>query len=57
MTERVSRRRWVWRLWLITCLLFLLAAWQQPTKRAGSLALAVVFGTFAAAVRGRRSNG
>ena len=53
MTERVSRNRWVWRLWLMTCLLFLLAAWQQPTKRAGSLSLAVVFGIFAAASRRR----
>jgi len=53
MTERVSRNRWVWRLWLMTCLLFLLAAWQQPTKRAGSLSLAVVFGIFAAVARGR----
>src|SRR3954464_2741081 len=41
-----------WRLWLIACLLFLLAAWRQPTNRAGSLSLAVVFGIFAAAARG-----
>ena len=56
MTEQVSRNRWTWRLWLITCLLFLTAAWQQPTKRAMWLALAVVFGIFAAAARARRSN-
>ena len=55
MTERVNRNAWAWRLGLITCLLFLLAAWQQPTTRAGSLSLAVVFGIFAAAARGRRS--
>ena len=53
MTERVSRNRWAWRLWLITCLLFLLAAWQQPANRPGSLSLAVVFGIFAVASRSR----
>jgi len=56
MTEPASHNRWAWRLWLITCLLFLLAAWQQPTTRAGSLALAVVFGIFAATIRRRQSS-
>ena len=51
MTEPVSRNPWAWRLWLITCLLFLVAAWQQPAKRAIWLALAVVFGIFAARTR------
>jgi hypothetical protein len=55
MTEQINRSRWVWRLWLIASLLFLLVAWQQPTRRAGSLALAVVFGIFAARMKGRRS--
>jgi hypothetical protein len=51
MTEPVNRNPWVWRLWLITCLLFLVAAWQQPAKRAIWVALAVVFGIFAARAR------
>ena len=38
-------------MWLITCLLFLGAAWQQPAKRAIWVALAVVFGIFAARAR------
>jgi hypothetical protein len=40
-------------MWLVTCLLFLLAAWRQPATRASSLALAVVFGIFAVRLRGR----
>ena len=38
-------------MWLVASLLFLLAAWQQPTQRAIWLALAVVFGIFAARAR------
>ena len=45
------RSHWGWRLWLVTCLLFLLAAWQQPTKRAVFLSLAVFFGIVAAKQR------
>ena len=33
-----------WRLWLVAALLFLLAAWQQPTKRLAFASVAVVFG-------------
>ena len=36
------------RLWLVTSLIFLLAAWQQPTKRAICLSLGVFFGIVAA---------
>jgi hypothetical protein len=42
-------------LWLVTPLLFLLAAWRHPATRASSLALAVVFGIFAARLRRRQS--
>ena len=51
MTKEHARSRWGWRLWAIASLLFLLAAWQQPAKRAGSIGLAVVFGIIAARVR------
>ena len=51
MTERVTRNPWTWRLWLVACLLFLLAAWQQPARRAVWLALAVLWGIFAARAR------
>ena len=51
MTKEYARSRWGWRLWAIASLLFLLAAWQQPAKRAGSIGLAVVFGIIAARVR------
>jgi hypothetical protein len=44
-------RPWVWRLWLVASLLFVLAAWQQPDKRAVYLSLAVVFGIIAARQR------
>jgi hypothetical protein len=44
-----GRGRWGWRLWAIASLLFLLAAWQQPAKRVGSLGLAIVFGIIAVA--------
>jgi hypothetical protein len=57
MTERTSGSLWTARLWLIASLLFLLSAWQQPAKRAVWLALAVVFGIFAARARGGGSNG
>jgi hypothetical protein len=33
---------------MVASLLFLLAAWQQPTKRAVFLSVAVVFGIIAA---------
>jgi len=48
-----SRSHWRWRLWLVTCLLFLLAAWQQPAKRAADLSVAVVFGIVAARTQQR----
>jgi hypothetical protein len=44
-------KRWGWRLSMVPSLLFLLAAWQQPTKRAVFLSLAVLFGIFAARQR------
>ena len=47
------RRPWGQRLWLITSLLFMLAAWQQPTKRAVNLSLGVVFGIFGLAAARR----
>jgi hypothetical protein len=46
--ESPTRNSPGWRLWLVACLLFLLAAWQQPTKRAVFLSVAVVFGIIAA---------
>jgi hypothetical protein len=50
MSERPpTRNSWGWNLWLVACLLFLLAGWQQPTKRAVFLSVAVVFGIVAAA--------
>ena len=48
-----GRSHWRWRLWLVTCLLFLLAAWQQPAKRAAYLSVAVVFGIVAARTQQR----
>ncbi len=45
------RNPWVWRLWLVTSVLFLLAAWQQPTKRVVNLLLGVFFGFVAARQR------
>ncbi len=52
MNERPpTRNRWAWRLWLVVCVLFLLAAWQQPAKRAAFLSVAVVFGIIAARQR------
>jgi hypothetical protein len=47
------RRPWDQRLWLIVSLLFMLAAWQQPTKRAVHLSLGVVFGIFGLAAARR----
>ena len=56
MNERSpSRSPWGWRLWLVACVLFLLAAWQQPARRAVSLSVAVVFGIIAARQRSRAS--
>ena len=50
MNERApTKNPWSWRLWLVACLLFLLAAWQQPTKRAVFFSVAVVFGIIFAA--------
>jgi hypothetical protein len=40
------RKPWAQRLWLVTSLLFVLAAWQQPASRVVNLSLAVVFGIF-----------
>jgi hypothetical protein len=57
MTERgeqmnaLTRPRSARPLWLVASLLFLLAAWQRPDKRAVFLAVGVVFGILAA--RGR----
>jgi hypothetical protein len=44
-----------WRLWLVACVLFLLAAWQQPDKRAVFLSVAVIFGIIAERQRSERS--
>jgi hypothetical protein len=46
---------WGWRLWLVTCLLFLLVAWQQPAKRGVSLSVAAVFGIIAVGQRLKKS--
>jgi hypothetical protein len=42
---------------MITSLLFLLAAWLHPERRAGSLSLGVVFGILGAAVRAQSRRG
>jgi hypothetical protein len=44
----LTRSPWVWRLWLVACLLFLWAGLQQPTKRGIYFSVAVVFGIIAA---------
>ncbi len=53
MKGHPMRKPWVQRLWLITSLLFMLAAWRQPTKRAVNLSLGVVFGIFGLAAARR----
>jgi len=53
MTGTPPRRPWVPRLGLIASLLFMLAAWQQPAKRAVNLSLGVVFGIFGLAAARR----
>jgi hypothetical protein len=56
MSERASNRRpWGWRLWLVACVLFLLAGWQQPDNRAVCFSVAVVFGIIGARQRSERS--
>jgi hypothetical protein len=51
IARRPVRARWGWRLFAVVSLLYFLAAWLHPAKRAGSLGLAVVFGVIAAAQR------
>jgi hypothetical protein len=46
-----TKSPWGWRMWLVACLLFLVAAWQQPAKRAVFLSVAVLFGLIAARQR------
>jgi hypothetical protein len=45
------RSPWGWRLWLVVCLLFLWAGFQQPAKRGVYFSVAVVFGIIAARQR------
>ena len=52
MNRHPIRKPWVQPLWLIASVLFILAAWQHPAKRAVNLSLGVMFGIFGiAAVR------
>jgi hypothetical protein len=50
-TRPHDRSRWTRRLWLVTCLLFLMAGWRWPDKRASYLSVAVVFGIIGARQR------